>query len=239
MCVACDTFRGGKPIYTDDQLRNHLLILPPDIRKDKNFVTWIEVKKPNGKANKIPASVDTGMPFPSGTNAHLNPNLWTDLMTLLEKGHNRALYWTSKENSRVMIDLDDCVSWLCGKPVIMHEAKTVLKKFDSYAELSPSLGGIRIIVNGKTPLDKGYRGVKKSIDGKDVGFEIIAYERPATLTGNVLNGYNKPVKDNQDAINWFCYRYLSKYRQKNKLTIEKNLVIPDFGELDVFKHNSL
>ena len=90
----------------------------------------------------------------------------------------------------------------------------ILEKFDSYAELSPSFEGIRIIVNGQTPLDKGYRGVKKSIDGKEVGFEIIAYERGATLTGFVIDGYEKPVKDNQDAIDWYCNRYLSKYIQK-------------------------
>ena len=37
--ISCKTCKGDKPIYNDDQLRKHLLKLPPDIKRDKHFVT--------------------------------------------------------------------------------------------------------------------------------------------------------------------------------------------------------
>lgn len=211
----------------NDEIQANLLNLPPDIQKDKHFVTWIEVKKPNGKIGKIPASVKTGEAFPPGTYAHKKPKLWVDLAALLKKGYHRALYFTSKDNDRIMIDLDDCVSLANGKLEIIPEAKKVLERFDSYAELSPSNKGIRIIVNGETPLDKGYRGVKVPIGDREVGFEIIAYERGATVTGNMIAGYDKPVKDNQDAIDWYCNKYLSKYVQGFEHSANSIQQVPD------------
>lgn len=212
----------NKPNLLDKDWFKQLDNLPPDIKRDRNFVTWIAIKKANGKLTKIPASVETGKPFSPGTNAHMKPELWTNLKTLLEKGYPRAWYWTSKSNRHIFIDIDDCVSWVDGKPVIIPEATEILRKFDSYAELSPSLEGIRIAVNGETPLDRGYRGVKKIIDGNEIGFEIIAYERGATLTGFVIERYDKPVKENQEAIDWYCYKYLSKYIQRKSSDGEKN-----------------
>jgi len=211
---------------TVGEMKANLLNLPPDIQEDKNFVTWIELKKANGKIGKIPASVETGEAFPSGTYAHKNPKLWVDLATLLNKGYHRALYFTSTDNDRIMIDIDDCASLVNGRLEIIPEAIKVLERFDSYAELSPSNKGIRIVVNGKTPLDKGYRGVKVPIGDSEVGFEIIAYERGATLTGNIIAGYEKPVANNQDAIDWYCNQYLSKYVRINEHSAENTQQVP-------------
>ncbi len=88
------------------------------------------------------------------------------------------------------IDLDDCIDSETGKPYPW--AQSIIDRFHSYTELSPSGTGIHIFVRGTL-----LGGRKRKLDGHKI--EIYGQERFFTITGKHLAGTPDRIEDGQEA----------------------------------------
>lgn len=93
------------------------------------------------------------------------------------------------------IDLDACVD---ANGQILPQAETILNQADSYSELSPSRGGVRILVYGTLPSAKA---MNKFGPGKHL--ELFGVNGFVTITGNVLGDSTVRPMD-QEFRSWLC-----------------------------------
>lgn len=98
----------------------------------------------------------------------------------------------------VGVDLDKCRDPHTGQ--LQDWATEVVKRFDSYTEISPSKTGIRIICRGEI---KGERNRKGSVEIYDRNSP-----RYLTITGHILDGSRITVETRQEAIDWLYGEYL-------------------------------
>jgi hypothetical protein len=96
----------------------------------------------------------------------------------------------TKNGPHCGIDLDDCRDVQTG--VIEPWALEVIKRFNSYSEISPSGTGIHILVKGTIPEGGGNRKGK---------IEIYSQGRYFTVTGNHLEGTPFAVETRQEELN--------------------------------------
>lgn len=102
-------------------------------------------------------------------------------------------------------------------------ADAIIKKFNSYTEISPSGNGYHIYV----------RGTKKTGDctnKKTLEIEYYSHGRFATVTGDTTN--NLPVIENQEAIDWFEAKFFPKKEKKTVNIIPSPVTSTDQEILD-------
>jgi hypothetical protein len=112
----------------------------------------------------------------------------------------------------VAIDLDGCRNPETGE--IELEAQTIIDRFASYTEVSPSGAGVRIFVFGVLPCNG--RKVKAPWKRADEKAEIEAASNAKymTVTGHHIEGTPRELQGGQVAIAWM----FSKYFEKPKTT---------------------
>lgn len=181
-----------------------------ELAENSIFVAWVPgpVDPKTGKFPKKPIG-DNGFPLPNWP----APANW---MTLPE-AFARAEKWKSKGAGigvafngepvagsamgeplyLVALDLDDVIlprrderGNVTGTKMSMY-ARDAIEQMGSYAEVSPSGKGVRILAYSKTPMMSG-KATKIDIDGVMVGREIFASSGFVTLTGLAIN--SMPIK---------------------------------------------
>jgi hypothetical protein len=162
--------------------------IPEELRSLNRWHNWKDV---NG--TKIPIQ-------PNGSAAKSNdPTTWTDFETASAYG----LLAFEIASPYTGIDLDNCID---DTGALRPWAWKIIDKFDgiAYAEVSPSMRGIKLITRGRKP--DGSRCVHKIGDDKQ---QIECYDKTRfwTMTGNV---YNRQIVigDGQEAVDWLCEQYL-------------------------------
>jgi primase-polymerase (primpol)-like protein len=82
------------------------------------------------------------------------------------------------------IDFDSCLDPLTGK--IEPAAQALIDELNTYCEVSPSGGGVRILVRGNTPGRINYRTPEwtPTLHTKTAGIEAYSHGGYVTLTGN-------------------------------------------------------
>lgn len=121
------------------------------------------------------------------------------------------------------MDFDHCIN----DGVIDPDVLQIIKTMDSYTEISPSGTGIHILFFGKCPV----KGIKVEVNSK--GREMYRTGRYFTVTGNVLNGYNRINERSEQAA--AVYKgYFRPYRTKKKTTASR----PRKGKTDVHNANT-
>ena len=162
--------------------------MPAEMQARKQWVCWAWRRDNNGKWTKAPINPHTG-----GNASTKAPRTWGTFQqakaAYLENpiGLAGIGYVFSKDDPFVGVDLDHCRDVKTG--AISSWAQGYIDRFATYAEISPSQSGVKMIVRATFP---GSKGIKKPAG------EMYAWGRFFTITGAVLAGHTT-ISDNQVA----------------------------------------
>lgn len=162
----------------------HSIILeniPAILRERKQWTRW-RYEKRDGKRSKLPFQ-------PDGSSSKANdPSTWCsfdEASEALQSGNFDGLgFFFSQDDPFVGIDLDNCLS---ESGEVAEWAQPFLD-LESYAEISPSGRGIKIVAFGKSPFDRGRR-FRLSEPGCCV--EIYDSGRYFALTGQAFGDFRE------------------------------------------------
>lgn len=164
--------------------------IPQQLKDQRRWLIWKAEKKPNGKINKPPFR--TAQPNIKASKD--NPDDWATFEAAYQVYQMRddvagIGFVVNGEDDLVFIDLDGCVE----NGEISDEAQSVINACGTYAEISPSGRGIRIIGRGRLP--------GSQFNNVELGREMYDGTASAylTLTGHLLDGYSS-IEDCQEAI---------------------------------------
>jgi len=155
--------------------------IPQELKALPQWVLWRrEVRK--GKPTKVPYT-------PYNTLAStIDPQTWSSfeiIRTAYARGGYDGLGFVFvRELGLTAIDLDHCRDSSTGE--IDEWALNIIRKFNSYTEVSPSGEGVHILVKGSLPA--GVIGKKKNLKGKGyrplAAIEMYSGGRYFTMTGD-------------------------------------------------------
>jgi len=173
---------------------NPAVRLPARLKEGQVFVNWKLESVKGGKDAKIPYDGKTGRP--ARTN---DPSTWADFDTC-HKAYRRGKYTglgivLTSDDDLICIDLDSCLDEK-GKPTT--EAATIVSKFSTYIEISPSERGLHIWLRGRKPGSACKKGK----------IEIYETGRYITLTGKPLfkdSTVHREVNSQQKALDELYY----------------------------------
>lgn len=167
--------------------------IPVELRVRPQWVCW-RLETRDGRATKIPFDAVTGKPASS-----TDQQTWHDFNTAaaaLGRGAYSGLGFVfSKDDPFAGIDLDH-VRDPQSKEVAPW-ARDLVRRLNSYAELSQSGTGAHVIIKAKVPGDRR----RKSIDGNGQGVEMYDADRFFVMTGQQLSGVPASVEDRQLVLN--------------------------------------
>jgi hypothetical protein len=178
--------------------------IPAGLQGLRQWVMWVYEDR-HGKPSKIPYQVNRR---PAKSN---DPNTWSDFGTAKARFANGGFegvgFVFSKDDPYCGIDLDCCRDPENG--TITEWAKEIIVKFGSYAEVSPSLTGVKIFCEGSWPFSNGKK-IRLSSDQRvrDRSPAIEGYDsgRYFTLTGWRLQGCDD-IRNGQNALHWLKAKY--------------------------------
>jgi len=149
------------------------------------------VPKPDGKLNKPPYSPRGGMA------SSTDPATWgtyDQALALVDSGKAKVPGFAFTEACGLTgVDFDNCRDPETGdiEPWVMAQVRA----FDTYAEVSPSGRGVKLIGRGQAS-HNGKNGTKGRHPGQ---VEMYSRDRFFTVTGNVLQGY-ETIRDCQQQL---------------------------------------
>lgn len=162
--------------------------IPPDLRKLPQWVDWqlMPPKKPGDKLGKLPINPHTGAAA-SSTDAK-TWSTFPEALSRMERDQLAGVGFVFTGEGVVGIDLDHCRDAMTGG--IEPWAMEIVKKLDTYTEISPSGTGLHLIGRGVLPAG-----------GKRKG-KIEMYDRARffTITGVMLAGTPPDVADITDPL---------------------------------------
>jgi len=151
--------------------------VPEGLKALNQWVLWQAKKRPNGKRSKVPYSATTGR------HADITDSkTWSDWNTAWaayeeqSDSYDGVGFVVTADDGLLGIDLDHCVDPASGEPTA--EAAATIERCGTYAEISPSGTGVRIIGYGK----------QITAACPDRGIEIYSHGRFFTITGQRING---------------------------------------------------
>lgn len=155
--------------------------IPTELRELPQWVLWRREER-KGKPTKVPYT-----PYDSLASS-TDPQTWSSFeitRKAYEKGGYGGLGFVFvRELGLTAIDLDHCRDPSTGE--IDEWAFTIIKRFNSYTEVSPSGEGVHILVRGSLP--PGVRGRKKYLKGNGyrpgAAIEMYSGGRYFTMTGD-------------------------------------------------------
>lgn len=169
-----------------DTLAVHPEQIPEELRRWPQWVVWRWEWKPDkrdrrtgalGAWDKPPYSARTGV-FASSTDRRTWASFEEALAKYQAGGYDGVGFCPTDQDPFVIGDFDDYVS---GNGVVDPKVMGVVHAFASYAELSPSGTGVRLIVQGEIPGGRGRNNRQKRAELYDRGHYL-------TITGHALNG---------------------------------------------------
>lgn len=166
--------------------------IPQELRERPQWVAWRYVTR-NGKQTKIPVDARAGNEASS-----TDPATWCSFEEAMAAWQrNLALngvgFVFSPDDPYCGIDLDDSIDPQTGQ--FKPWAFAIAAALNSYSEISPSGQGVKIIIRGKKP---GPRCRMYLLDG---GLEIYDSGRFFTITGNIVEQFNRVAEERQEPLN--------------------------------------
>lgn len=165
-----------------------LTTIPLTMKRRPQWVLWRRVER-KGMATKVPFRLDGK---PAGSN---RPEDWVRFIDAADRyidgGYDGlGFVFTS---GLVGVDLDKCRDANSGR--IEDWARRIIVELDSYAEVSPSRTGVKIVMVGQSPFDRGRR---KPMEGG--GIEVYDKLRYFCMTGWRLPSSPCEPQDRQDIL---------------------------------------
>ena len=160
--------------------------IPEELRSRGQWICFMFEER-NGMQNKIPKNPT------NGKNASVSdPGSWASFQIAYERyksGKYNGIGFVFTQNDPFCgIDLDSCRN--PDTEEINPKAENIIRKLNSYSEISPSGTGVHVIVKSTMP---GKRNRKDE-------FEIYDTGRWFTFTGNIINGSPANVENRQDEV---------------------------------------
>jgi len=189
--------------------------IPQELKDKPNYLVWKAVlkKRKDGKIkiNKPPYQAK----FPNRKASKNNPKHLSDFNTALsayERHQDIAGigYVVQPDDGLVFFDLDHCVT----DGEISEEAQRVINTVGSYAELSPSGNGIRIVARGNLPGDQ--------FNNNELGREMYDGRKSAylTITGQQLDSLDT-IEEAQTAIDHYYWEWSGRDKESASQTYIK------------------
>lgn len=178
-----------------------------ELRRHPHWVVWREQQR-DGKTTKVPYNATEPRVKASSTDA----DTWaahTYAAKCVERGQAAGVgYVFSPDDEYVGVDLDNCV--VDGN--IDPHAMDVVRKLDSYTELSPSGRGLHIFVRGRI------KGDRKKTGKTPWGGEFESYDqgRFFTVTGQHIAGTPTTIETRQDELDEIRDRMFPPVEQSSK-----------------------
>lgn len=181
--------------------------IPAVLAERPQWVLWRLVERENDKPTKMPFQ-SSGRMAKSDT-----PETWTTLEHALDTfdggGYSGIGYVFSADDPFVGVDLDGCRNPETGE--IAEWAKEIIRKLDTYGEVSPSKTGVKLWVIGTNPLGATGRKIGvadvPAITDKQPAIEIYDRTRYFAVTGWRLKGVPDEPERGQEGLQWLAEKY--------------------------------
>jgi replicative DNA helicase len=179
--------------------------IPEQLRRHAQWVNWKAIFR-GGKEVKLPIRPDR-TPASSA-----DPSTWCRFDQLATEGVSGIGFVFSLDDPYIGIDLDGCRDPKTGQ--LESWAADTIAKMATYAEVSPSKSGVKLI--GTTDETWTHQN-KASVDspghgGKSAGVEVYDRGRYFALTGKVLPGYES-IADVTESLAWLAERFSMRRTQ--------------------------
>lgn len=162
---------------------------PAELARRPQWVAWRLVpREGEPKPTKVPYDARTGR-LASTT----DPTTWAsfeEVAAFVARNDwaSGVGYVLSQEDPYVGIDLDACRNKETGK--VEEWARDIVKRLESYTEVSPSGTGLRIFVRGELPSHGRRKG----------HIEMYSQARFLTITGQALSGLPVTIQDRREEL---------------------------------------
>lgn len=167
--------------------------IPAELRERPQWIVWKYVLKPDGKWTKVLFRVDQ----PNVEAKSNDPSTWSTFAAAVEcfRQHRQEYrlagigYVFSADDPFIGIDLDHCLD---EDGAVMEWARTYLDRLPTYAEVSPSGRGVKLVARGVHP-GKGHKRTGLGPNGAAV--EMYDRGRYFAITGSLLDGSPGTIED--------------------------------------------
>jgi hypothetical protein len=187
---------------------------PAEMLGERRWVAW-RYEERDGKQTKVPINPETGE-YASATDS----TTWGTHADAMRRAAKSGLAGVGfvLGDGWVGIDFDNYREKESG--YLMAPVPSVVKSFGTYAEVSPSKTGVKIIGRGKLPEGLGNRTGKN-----EAGQEIEVYDsgRYFTVTGEKLDESPATVGKMPEAFETFCRQFLPERDNPSHLSPDKRL----------------
>lgn len=184
--------------------------IPADLQCTHQWVCWMYQHRPTRSPStpwaKVPLDPRTG--YTAKSNDRRTWGTFKQAMRRYQQGGVDGIGFVLTGQDRfVGLDLDGCRDTTSGK--IAGWARSVVERIASYSEVTPSAGGLRILLKGKLPA----RGRKKG------AIELYESGRYLTITGYHLAGSPETIEARQAALDRLHQDIFTKERYHGTLII--------------------
>lgn len=173
--------------------------IPLELRRLPRWVVWSWTwKRKAGKYDKPPLQINGSLA------SSTDPTTWTRFESAAVSTFNRndgIGFVLGSDVGIVGVDLDDCRN--PDTCEIFEPASSIIKKLDSYSEVSPSGTGVKVLIHGRLP-DKCTK-VNHSI-----GIEVYGDGRYFTITGQRLATVPSDVNQRQQELEWLLSTFVEQ-----------------------------
>jgi hypothetical protein len=177
--------------------------VPLAIRERPQWVLWKTACRHGEKPTKLPYQLD-------GTLAKSDdPTTWSrfDAACRHLRGYSGIGYVFAADDPYCGVDLDGCRDPETGR--VAEWAKAIIRKLDTYAEVSPSQSGIKLWCRARWPLPSGKKlqlpNAERVCD-REPAIEVYDHKRYFAVTSRRLVGPHEP-EERQEIINWLRATY--------------------------------
>lgn len=167
--------------------------IPAELKARAQWVVWWRGdQRPDGRYAKVPHMPQTSAPASSN-----DPMTWGTfdqaLTAFKQQGYDGIGFMLSADDPFLVIDLDRCHDRDTG--ALTAEATSLLARFNSYAEVSPSGTGVHVYLQAASPAG---RNVTKP-------YEVYSRNHFITITGERLPNAPTFIEARQHVFNaWYC-----------------------------------
>jgi len=180
----------GEPVKPP--LRDRILAVQPDgipdeLKARPQWVCWRGELQPTGKINKEPYDPRSGRKASSTEPVTWSP-FGTALAAYARSGYDGIGYVFSAGDPYAGVDLDGCRHPETGE--LAPWAEEIVRRLDSYTEVSPSKTGVKIFVQGAVPGPRRRKGT----------IEMYSQGRYFAATGQRLRGTPPAAEERQEQL---------------------------------------
>lgn len=213
-----DFSRPAKPL----KMAVNIEAIPEEIRGLPRWLLWNWTWSPGKKKYDKPPRQRDGC-HASSTNA----NTWITFEDAIQHVDYREFdgigFVLIRDDDIAGIDLDDCRNLETGE--IAEPAASIIRDLDTYAEVSPSGTGVKMLVRATLP-------PRTTKVNHEVGVEIYDSGRYFTITGNILPGSPSTINPRQKEVERVLERFVAKHELPPASPNSRKTTTSDDGATD-------